>query len=119
MGFIMDGLDAEEYDRQYSDRVLVRRIGRYFRPQLPRMAVVSLMIPLSTLANTGPADLYLAQHRPNCRHDTTNSRICDHHRASSRFWAAWPGCLTPCGRRCRRGRWVMWCCTCAKTLSTR
>ncbi len=34
MGFIMDGLDAEDYDRSYSDRELVRRILRYFRPKL-------------------------------------------------------------------------------------
>ena len=27
MGFIMDGLDAEEYDRTYSDRLLVRRVS--------------------------------------------------------------------------------------------
>ena len=33
MGFIMDGLDAEAYDRQYSDGYLVRRIASYFRPQ--------------------------------------------------------------------------------------
>ena len=26
MGFILDGLDTEDYDRQYSDRELVRRI---------------------------------------------------------------------------------------------
>ncbi len=32
MGFIMDGLDAEAYDRKYTDRDLVRRIARYFRP---------------------------------------------------------------------------------------
>jgi ATP-binding cassette subfamily B protein len=53
MGFIMDGLDAEEYDRQYDDRFLVRRILRYFRPQAYRMAAVSAMIALNTLANTG------------------------------------------------------------------
>ena len=34
MGFIMDGIDAEAYDRQYSDRQLMRRIGSYFRPQV-------------------------------------------------------------------------------------
>ena len=32
MGFIMDGLDAEAYDRTYGDRQLVRRIMGYFRP---------------------------------------------------------------------------------------
>ena len=31
MGFILDGLDTESYDRQYGDLELVRRIGGYFR----------------------------------------------------------------------------------------
>ncbi|MGH3489000.1 MAG: ABC transporter ATP-binding protein, partial [Actinopolymorphaceae bacterium] len=44
MGFIMEGLDAEDYDRRYADRDLVRRILRYFRPKLPAMAVVAAMI---------------------------------------------------------------------------
>ena len=33
MGFIMDGLDGEAYDRQYNDRDLVRRIVGYFKPE--------------------------------------------------------------------------------------
>lgn len=41
MASIMGGLDAEEYDRVYADRDLLRRIGRYFRPQAGGMAVVS------------------------------------------------------------------------------
>ena len=53
MGFIMDGLDAEDYDRQYNDRELVRRVLRYFRPQAPRMVAVSVMILLTSLLNTG------------------------------------------------------------------
>src|SRR5690606_13799128 len=53
MGFIMDGLDAEEYDRQYKDSELVRRILGYFRPQLPRMIAVSIAIFLTSLINTG------------------------------------------------------------------
>ncbi|MAS35003.1 MAG: ABC transporter [Anaerolineaceae bacterium] len=53
MGFIMDGLDAEEYDRQYSDGDLVKRILGYFRPEAPRMIVVSLAIFMTSLVNTG------------------------------------------------------------------
>ncbi len=53
MGFIMDGLDAEDYDRQYTDRELVRRILGYFRPQLYRMMAVSTAILLTSLVNTG------------------------------------------------------------------
>ncbi len=49
MGFIMDGLDAEGYDRSYSDRELLRRIGSYFTPHAAQMALVALMIFLSSL----------------------------------------------------------------------
>ena len=34
MGFIMDGLDAEDYDRNYSDGELVKRILGYFRAHI-------------------------------------------------------------------------------------
>lgn len=53
MGFIMDGLDAESYDRTYRDRDLVKRIITYFRPQLGRIGAVALAILLSSLVNTG------------------------------------------------------------------
>ncbi len=43
MGFVMDGLDAEAYDRVYKDRDLVQRILRYFRPQGRVMLLVSVM----------------------------------------------------------------------------
>ena len=46
MGFIMDGLDAEAYDRTYSDRQLTGRISRYFRAQLPWIYAVSILIVL-------------------------------------------------------------------------
>lgn len=49
MGFIMDGLDAEEYDRSYSDRELVNRILNYFRPHLRKMVIVSTVVFLSSL----------------------------------------------------------------------
>jgi ATP-binding cassette subfamily B protein len=51
MGFIMDGLDAEEYDRTYSDFSLMRRIWRYFRPHFGVMSLVALMIVLNSLAD--------------------------------------------------------------------
>lgn len=47
MGFLMDGLDAEDYDRQYTDRALVKRIVSYFRPQLPRMVIVATAVVLT------------------------------------------------------------------------
>ncbi|MFO7631202.1 MAG: ABC transporter ATP-binding protein [Caldilinea sp.] len=49
MGFLMDGLDAEGYDRTYTDRQLLGRISDYFRPHLPTMAFVATMIVLDSL----------------------------------------------------------------------
>ncbi len=60
MGFIMDGLDAEEYDRQYKDSELVRRITGYFRAQAPRMIIVAIAILLTSLMNTG-LPIYISQ----------------------------------------------------------
>jgi ABC-type multidrug transport system fused ATPase/permease subunit len=51
MGFIMDGLEADDYDRSYSEVLLVRRVLGYFRPYLRIMGVVALMIVLSSLAD--------------------------------------------------------------------
>ena len=44
MGFIMDGIAAEGYDRSYTDGQLLRRIGRYFRPHGPTMLGVGATI---------------------------------------------------------------------------
>lgn len=52
MGFIMDGLDAEDYDRKYQDNVLVERIIEYFRPESKRMMFVALAIFLSSILYT-------------------------------------------------------------------
>jgi ATP-binding cassette, subfamily B, bacterial len=51
MGFIMSGLDAEDYDRHYSDRELINRIGDYFRPALGAMALVAVLIVLNSVAS--------------------------------------------------------------------
>lgn len=51
MGFLMDGLDPEEYDRTYTDGQLVARILGYFRPQAPKMAVVAVAIVLTSLVD--------------------------------------------------------------------
>ena len=53
MGFVLEGLDTESYDRQYSDRELVRRIIRYFRPYARLMLLVAVMITLNSAAGTG------------------------------------------------------------------
>src|SRR5579885_732657 len=52
MGFFMDGLDAEAYDRSYSDRQLVARIIGYFRPKLGLMSFVAVLVVLNSLLDT-------------------------------------------------------------------
>jgi ATP-binding cassette, subfamily B, bacterial len=52
MGFIMDGLDGEEYDRTYSDGALVRRIVGYFSGEWRMIGVIALAIVLGSLMNT-------------------------------------------------------------------
>src|SRR3954469_22485253 len=52
MGFVLDGLDAEAYDRTYSDRALVGRIATYFRPHTRTMALVAGMVVLAALTET-------------------------------------------------------------------
>jgi len=53
VGFILNGLDTETYDRKYSDGELVRRIIGYFRPHRRQMALVAAMLTLHSVANTG------------------------------------------------------------------
>ncbi len=53
MGFFMDGLEAEEYDRQYSDGALVRRILNYFRPDARKMIIAAAAIGFVALLDTG------------------------------------------------------------------
>jgi ABC-type multidrug transport system fused ATPase/permease subunit len=53
MGFILDGLDSESYDRNYSDRELLQRILSYFKPHARKMGVVALMLTLNSIAGTG------------------------------------------------------------------
>jgi len=55
MGFILDGLDTETYERNYSDRELLARIANYFRPHSSKMILVAVMITLNSIAGTaGP-----------------------------------------------------------------
>lgn len=50
MGFF-SGLDTEGYDRQYSDRDLVRRIAAYFRPYLRQVVVIGVALVVVSLAS--------------------------------------------------------------------
>jgi len=51
MDFLMDGLDAEAYDRSYSDGELLRRILAYFKPQWPVMVFVAVVIVGNSLVD--------------------------------------------------------------------
>ena len=52
MGFILDGLDTESYDRSYSDRELLKRILAYFKPHSAKMLGVAGLILLDSVAGT-------------------------------------------------------------------
>ena len=52
MGFLMDGLEAEAYDRKYSDRALIARIVGYFSPRKGLMISVAVLVVLSSLVDT-------------------------------------------------------------------
>lgn len=52
MGFLMDGLEAEAYDRKYTDRALLARIIGYFRPRQGLMVFVALLVVLNSLVDT-------------------------------------------------------------------
>lgn len=48
MGFVLDGLETEAYDRTYRDRDLLRRIVAYLKPHARKMVLVSLALALNT-----------------------------------------------------------------------
>lgn len=51
MGFILDGLETEDYDRQYRDRELIGRIVAYFAPHWRSMLFVVAVLVLASLAD--------------------------------------------------------------------
>ncbi|MFM2308473.1 MAG: hypothetical protein RLY87_593 [Chloroflexota bacterium] len=57
MGFVLDGLDAEAYDRKYSDGELIRRIAQYFRPHVKVMVLVSVVTAVGALFPPAAAKL--------------------------------------------------------------
>lgn len=74
MGFLFDGLDAEQYDRTYRDSDLVRRILGYFRPQARKMGIAALMITSAALLDAG-IPIFIARSIDTLRSDTTTERI--------------------------------------------
>jgi ATP-binding cassette subfamily B protein len=53
MGILRAGLDAESYDREYSNQALVSRLVSYFRPWLGRFAIIVTCVTLFSVAQTG------------------------------------------------------------------
>ncbi|MEJ2571223.1 MAG: ABC transporter ATP-binding protein [Anaerolineales bacterium] len=53
MGFILDGLDTEAYDREYGDRVLLARILSYFRPFGRQVLYVAVALTINSVAGSG------------------------------------------------------------------
>jgi ATP-binding cassette subfamily B protein len=49
MGFF-SGLDAEKYDRQYSDQQLLRRMGDYFRPHMGKLWAIGWLSLFTAVA---------------------------------------------------------------------
>ena len=55
MPFILDGLESEDYDRNYKDRDLLRRIVGYFKPHRRDVLLASMMLTLNSVAGmAGP-----------------------------------------------------------------
>jgi ATP-binding cassette subfamily B protein len=50
MAAVLRGLEAEAYDRQYSDKELLKRILAYFRPHRRKVVIVTLCVFLMALA---------------------------------------------------------------------
>ena len=53
MGFILDGLETEAYDRTYRDRDLTRRVIGYFRPFRAQVVLVAATLALNSVAGSG------------------------------------------------------------------
>jgi ABC-type multidrug transport system fused ATPase/permease subunit len=79
MGFMMDGLEAEAYDRHYRDGVLIKRIFRYFQPKLPVILIVAVIIVLGSSMDA-VLPLFIAQSI-----DSTTASITTE---TTLFWVA-------------------------------
>ncbi|MCB0112981.1 MAG: ABC transporter ATP-binding protein [Caldilineaceae bacterium] len=53
MGMLRAGLDAESYDRAYTNEDLVGRLASYFRPWLKRFTIIVISVTLLSAAQAG------------------------------------------------------------------
>ncbi|MHA2254030.1 MAG: ABC transporter ATP-binding protein [Candidatus Kariarchaeaceae archaeon] len=60
MGFVMHGLDKDEYDREYGDWVLLKRILSYFSPYKKHLSIMSITISITAIA-AALVPLYMAK----------------------------------------------------------
>ncbi|WP_129674983.1 ABC transporter ATP-binding protein [Candidatus Chloroploca sp. Khr17] len=74
MGFIFDGLDAEEYDRKYGDKILVKRILSYFRPEAPKMIIAAGMI-IATALLDAVIPIFIARNLDSLQPDTPFTQL--------------------------------------------
>ncbi|NCC30640.1 MAG: ABC transporter ATP-binding protein, partial [Chloroflexia bacterium] len=74
MGFIFDGLDAEEYDRKYGDNILVKRILSYFRPEAPKMIIAAGMI-IATALLDAVIPIFIARNLDRLQPDTPFTQL--------------------------------------------
>ena len=71
MGFVMAGLDKEDYDRQYPDRVLFGRIMGYFKPYRKMILILSISLTLSAFAST-LVPVFISETLDNFSNDSVN-----------------------------------------------
>jgi ATP-binding cassette subfamily B protein len=53
MGILQAGLEAESYDRSYSNQELISRLASYFRPWGKRFTIIAICVSLFSLAQAG------------------------------------------------------------------
>lgn len=110
---ITGGLNPEEYDRNYSDRELVRRIVRYFRPHIGKVLLVAAMVSLiSILATATP--ILISRGIDTLGGQSAIAAFADAG-GDHRHGSAGAGASTLSASGFRRGPWAMWCWRCAKT----
>ncbi len=72
MGFILDGLDTESYDRNYSDKDLLKRIMDYFRPYTKEVLLVGFLLLLNSATSTASPILIARGIDMVAQHPTLN-----------------------------------------------
>jgi hypothetical protein len=101
MGFVLDGLETEAYDRSYGDRELLARIVRYFRPYRRQMALVGVAIALNSAAGTG-GPILISRAIDRVGHDAATPTLLLL-AGGSCCWERRPGDSTTFSSGCRPG----------------